>query len=146
MMVLYSVQINNLNDCCKEYSAELFNLPDVVSIATVQQSKEWYEQRQYRVTGSRIYELYTYSGQDWETKSLKYFFPKSLTNKFVKHGIKFESEAREVFTAETGLEVVECGMVISASNPWLGYSPDGIIMEEGKPVALLEIKCLFEGT
>lgn len=78
-------------------------------------------------------------------KSIKYFFAKSFSNKFVKHGIAYESDARETFIAKTSSTVIECGMVISQSNPWLGYSPDGVIFENNVPVALIEIKCLFEG-
>ncbi|KAF2885848.1 hypothetical protein ILUMI_20325, partial [Ignelater luminosus] len=29
------------------------------------------------------------------------------------------------------------------NNNWLGYSPDGVIFENNKPTALLEIKCPF---
>lgn len=58
--------------------------------------------------GSRIYDIYTYSKDDWETKAMKYFYPKSFSNKYVKHGIKYEREAREVFISTTGFEVYEC--------------------------------------
>lgn len=145
MMELASLTPVNDNECCKLLYNRLYSdLPDMY-IMTLQQSKEWHDLRKYRVTGSRVYELFTYSKEDWRMKSLKYFFPKSFTNKFVKHGIKHESDARDVFIKVTGMEVIECGMVISCFNNWLGYSPDGIIIQEEKPAALLEIKCLYKG-
>ncbi|KAJ8912685.1 hypothetical protein NQ315_011045 [Exocentrus adspersus] len=144
-MEISSVQISNQNKCCKERYWNLFSLlPEVIIIIT-QQSQEWHIQRKYRVTGSRIYELYTYSKGDWESKAVKYFHNKSFSNKYTKHGIKYESNAREAFVKQTLFHVVECGMVVSQANPWLGYSPDGIIFEGKRPVALLEIKCLYEG-
>lgn len=32
---------------------------------------------------------------------------------------------------------------MSNLNPWLAYSPDGVIFSDGKPTALLEIKCPY---
>lgn len=37
----------------------------------------WCAERQFRVTGSRCYNLYTYSRNNWEMKAMKYFWPKS---------------------------------------------------------------------
>ena len=34
---------------------------------------------------------------------------------------------------------------MSKLNWWLGYSPDGVIIINGKPSALLEIKCVHKG-
>jgi len=33
--------------------------------------------------------------------------------------------------------------IVSNKNSWLGYSADGVVFEFGKPIKLLEIKCLF---
>ncbi|KAJ8972267.1 hypothetical protein NQ317_004885, partial [Molorchus minor] len=145
MLEISIVEISNTNDCCKEWYSNLFNMLPETIIATTQQSEEWHVQRKYRVTGSRIYELYTYSKNQWEDKSTKYFYSKSFTNKYTKHGILYEGDAKEIFIEQTSFHVVECGMVVSHSNPWLGYSPDGIIFEGNKPIALLEIKCLYKG-
>lgn len=45
----------------------------------------------------------------------------------------------------TGFKVIEFGLITSYSNQWLGYSPDGIAVNDNGPVALLEIKCPYEG-
>lgn len=37
------------------------------------------------------------------------------------------------------------GLIICQKNTWLAYSPDGIIMKNGKPYVLVEIKCPFKG-
>ncbi|XP_044764327.1 uncharacterized protein LOC123320899 [Coccinella septempunctata] len=121
------IRIDYENDCCEPLYGELFSKDAEIIINIPQQSKEWHEQRKYRVTGSRIYELFTYSKNEWENKSKKYFYRGSLHNKYTKHGVKFESEPKEAFIAQTSFHVVDCGMVVSNSNPWLGYSPDGVI-------------------
>lgn len=145
MMELHSLEVHFPSGCCEQLYVELFGSNEESLILSMQQSKSWHDQRKFRVTGSRVYGLYTYSGKDWEKKSIQYFYPKKFTNKFIKHGIKYEAEARDVFKEKSGFMVFECGLLISHFNPWLGYSPDGLIMEEDKPVALLEIKCLYNG-
>jgi hypothetical protein len=42
--------------------------------------------------------------------------------------------------------VVSAGFVICKKFPWLGYSPDGIVVNSsGVPQKLLEIKCPVKG-
>ncbi|XP_050497488.1 uncharacterized protein LOC126892001 [Diabrotica virgifera virgifera] len=139
------ISICNENDCCKVLFSKLFNMTSDTIININQQSKEWHEQRKYRVTGSRIYELYTYSKSEWDNKATRYFYSKGFSNKFTKHGVKYEGDAKDAFVSQTSLQVVDCGMIVSHSNPWLGYSPDGVIFENNRPVALLEVKCLYQG-
>lgn len=148
MMELYGVKVESQKPCCKLFLSNFINNDiDIseISINTPQKTTKWNEMRKFRVTGSRVYELFTYSRDDWDMKAMKYFFPAKINNKYIKHGIEYEATARESFIEFTGACVVDCGMVISHSNEWLGYSPDGIIFEDGKPTALLEIKCIFEG-
>ncbi|KAK9720499.1 YqaJ-like viral recombinase domain [Popillia japonica] len=116
-----------------------------LAIHTAQHSADWGKSRKYRITGSRCYEIYTYSRNEWKTKSIKYFNPVVINNKFVKHGLQYEHAARDLFIKISNMQVVECGIVIPWANRWLGYSPDGIIMHENKPLYLLEIKCIFAG-
>ncbi|KAJ8914902.1 hypothetical protein NQ315_016056, partial [Exocentrus adspersus] len=105
-----------------------------------------HEARKFRITGSRCYEIFTYKGTDWEMKSKKYFWPKSFTNKYIKHGLKYEDAARTAFENKTKMVVAKCGMIISPQNKWLGFSPDGVIIDtNGYSIALLEIKCLYDG-
>lgn len=144
MMEIFSKKVA-LNDCCNEMFQSLCSEDIDSIIRAAQHSPEWLKYRKFRITGSRCYSLYTYSKNDWETKTVKYFYKHSFTNKFVKHGLKWESQARTVFKDQTKSGVFECGMVVSHSNPWLGFSPDGVIMENDRPHQLLEIKCIFEG-
>nr|CAI5867264.1 unnamed protein product [Callosobruchus analis] len=67
-------------------------------------------------------------------------------NIYVKHGQMYEKPARESFISKTGHIVRECGMITSAGDKWLGFSPDGVVLNlDREPIALLEIKCLYSG-
>nr|CAI5841999.1 unnamed protein product [Callosobruchus analis] len=53
---------------------------------------------------------------------------------------------QENFISKTGHIVRECGMITSAGDKWLGFSPDGVVLNlDREPIALLEIKCLYSG-
>lgn len=67
-----------------------------------------------------------------------------VTNTYVKHGILTKKIAREVYSTEKKIICDHCGFHNHGSNPWLGFSPDRIIIEGGKSAELLEIKCPFE--
>ena len=52
-----------------------------------------------------------------------------------------EDEARMKYEAVTGNLVLQTGLVISSSQPWLACSPDGIITGSNRETVALEIKC-----
>lgn len=145
MMELHSYQCDFQLACCQQTYHSILNEHRDELFKTKQNSAPWHNARMYRITGSRCYEIYTYRGTNWKTKANKYFWPKSFTNKFVKHGLKYENTARTAFVSKTGFDVYECGMIIDENNKWLGFSPDGLVLENGTPKALLEIKCLYAG-
>lgn len=146
MMEIYSVESSLVNECCKVQYENLYS-DDINSIYinTKICETEWQKQRKFRITGSRCYQIFTYKQSNWKQKSISYFWPKSFTNKFVRHGIAQEGNARNKYTQITGNLVEETGFIVSSSSPWIGYSPDGVIIDNGKPSKLLEIKCPFIG-
>ncbi|XP_044754717.1 uncharacterized protein LOC123313774 [Coccinella septempunctata] len=104
----------------------------------------WEQERKFRVTGSRCYDLYTYSKNDWEEKCRSYFYPKQFSSVYTRHGIKYEPLARDIFEKTTGLPVLKMGLIMCRSEPWLAYSADGIIFKNDEPYGLLEIKCPYK--
>lgn len=137
-----------LKECCKARINSFLKNVVHLCIETKRSLASWKKERQFRITGSRCYQLQTYSknkNPDWQQKSLKYFYPKEFTNKYVRHGLENEPLARQKYRETTKSTVIECGLVISIENPWIGYTPDGIIFDDKKPVKLLEIKCPFAG-
>ncbi|XP_043472596.1 uncharacterized protein LOC122505181 [Leptopilina heterotoma] len=153
IMNILSREKNNLliRDCCKSFFENHFNVTDSETICneTLYDLMKWKTERQFRITGSRCYKLFTYTSNknpDWKHKSVNYFFPKPFkATEPIKHGLIKEPIAREEYEKFKGVKVIKCGLVVPPQNNWLGYSPDGIIFENGKPTKLIEIKCPFSG-
>ncbi|KAK4871471.1 hypothetical protein RN001_015595 [Aquatica leii] len=129
MMELAHHQIQFVDSCCQDlYLKKLSKHVCKILSETKQSKAEWLLERKFRITGSRIYEIYTYKGQDWSRKSNRYFDPKGFSNKFTEHGLKYEEIALKVFINTTGLSVVNCGIIVNCNQV---------------PEQLLEIKCPF---
>lgn len=53
-------------------------------------------------------------------------------------GVEHEPYAIEAYTKRTGSEVTACGFMVREGDGWsLGYSPDGLVGDDG----LIEVKC-----
>ena len=102
-------------------------------------------ERHSHITGSICYGLYTFTksnrgDEEWLKKFTSTYAPKDFKSDILEHGRVTEEEARNAFRKIINAEIVEVGLVISKLNPWLGYSPDGVLVKNNKPIALLEIK------
>lgn len=138
----------SIEPCCLQLLESLI-ISDPIEICcnTAENHKLWQEERKLRISGSRTYDLFTYtkkSKANWQLKAQKFFWPQAIINKYVNHGIKFEDDARERYSELFEKTVIQCGFVIRSEYQWLGYTPDGIIFENGKPDKLLEIKCVYK--
>ena len=91
----------------------------------------------------RIYGLFTYAKDDWAQKAKTYFWPADVTSKYTVHGLKYESFAREKYIQQEAVNVWEFGLIAARTEPWLAYSPDGIV-KSTESIKLLEIKCPYE--
>lgn len=92
--------------------------------------------------------MYTYTKKkypDWKKKCKDTSTPKAFKTEYTEYGKKTEEEARNAFRKSTNKTVIKIGLVMSRLNLWLAYFPDGVILKDQKPVALLEIKCPFKG-
>ena len=111
--------------CCTEFLKTLNVDTKSLCKETFKNKISWKQERQFRVTGSRCYALYTYTknkAPNWEQKSQQYFYPKAFKKtKAIKHGIKYESSARSAYEKCTGVTVQQIGLVVPEINPWLGY-------------------------
>lgn len=58
-------------------------------------------------------------------------------------GIRYEPVARDLYEASLGddTKIQQCGLIVAKDNAWLAYSPDGVLIKDNEPIALLEIKC-----
>lgn len=67
-------------ECCARISNSLKVNTKSVCEENFKSTASWNKERQFRVTGSRYYVLYTYikyKTANWEQKSQQYFYPKT---------------------------------------------------------------------
>jgi hypothetical protein len=118
----------------------------------IQGSEQWDALRAPRPTGSEYSKIFTGGGKVSGRReaymrqlaiSTKYKMPSFGGNKYTDRGHELEPIAREMFIEKTGLDVREVGFVMS-DHMDTGVSPDGLIYHNGKPIGVIEIKCLNE--
>lgn len=77
----------------------------------------------------------------------QYIEATDISSRAMRFGTDMEQYARELFARQTGLKVYETGCVTHDTIPHFAASPDGIIdNDEGRTIAVLEIKCPKQGT
>ena len=117
-------------------------------MTVLQGSPEWFMQRLGRVTASRLKDVIAKikTGEsaaragyraELVAERLSGKAVEGFCNAEMKWGTDCEPLARAAYEAETGILVVETGMVPHPSIAMTGASPDGLVGAEG----LLEIKC-----
>ena len=110
----------------------------------VQRSKEWFDARRTRITGSIVDTLLgtnpfgNYDDLVCEKADMPVEFK---GNEATAHGIKYEPEAIAKYMQHTGRQVVEMGLTEHHSCPLLAHSPDGISLSIDSDPILLEVKC-----
>jgi hypothetical protein len=58
----------------------------------------------------------------------------------------YEEEALEEYRKFTEEDMVALGLIICKKYLWMGYSPDGVVVDaDGIPTKLIEIKCPLKG-
>ncbi|KAG5877350.1 hypothetical protein JTB14_005150 [Gonioctena quinquepunctata] len=124
-----------------------FTIPNEVTGTKDQNEREkWLSLRRILITASNCKEFFMLAKEKYY-EHLKYhmWFPKpQLRNKFVCHGLKYESEARKSYIESTGNHVETCGLWINPNYLGLGVTPDGIIYDPTTDeYGILEIKCPF---
>lgn len=123
--------------------------------ADIQQGTEaWFALRELRPTASNASRVITATGKDstsWagyvrEMVDAK-IRPRAVReatmwtgNRHTDRGNEMEAVARRVFTERMGLDVAEVGFITRDDGVW-GCSPDGLVLQNEKVVAGLELKC-----
>lgn len=108
-------------------------------LATIGQSSNptWLLERKNRVTASKAHKI-------WRARKpetiLRYFFEAPIFHVNLAYGVALESEARSKYEEITKNQAQEVGLVVRPDFPFLGASPDGIVIENDV-VVVLEIKC-----
>lgn len=146
-----------INDCigtnCSTLQNEFYETHITVSkaqatdvcVQTLHQSASdlWFSERKKRISASRAHSIKTRKKEHEKLAcallNSKCFHGRGLRN--VTFGTKLEQAARKKYTKLYGRTVAGCGLVIHLRQPWLCASPDGIVMVDGRPERVLEIKC-----
>lgn len=122
---------------------------DIASGTCCQTEELWFQERSVKVTGSKIYGLYTYisnKNPNWKKKLDTVFNSSFNGNEATVYGLQCEPVAREKYATFKNVSVVEPGLFSRPELPMVGYSGDGVVEDDsGEPVELLEIKSLVVG-
>lgn len=121
-----------------------------VSHDVAQRSDEWYDLRRGILTASTVGQMLTPTLRLADNDTSRALIAALVAERITGHsepgyvspdmwrGIEEEPRARDLYAEVHGVEVQEVGfMTISAPGWTLGYSPDGLVGDDG----LIEIKC-----
>ncbi len=107
-----------------------------------QGSDVWRRERNLRITASECYKLFTAhknTSTVWSNKIEVYYRPKPDLKNF-KIGRREEINAIPLYEKFTKSKVTKVGSVVHPTCPWLGCSPDGLVVESK---TVIEIKTLM---
>jgi len=136
--------------CPKEYSSQ-YEMAEVdekkwieIALKSAKQSESvsWFTERYVRITcSSKAHDIKTRQ-DNYEQLAMRFQKDrgKGRATDDMLYGLRMESAAKVAFENKTGLKVLNVGLIISLSQPFLACSPDGIIMNQNE-VELIEIKC-----
>lgn len=141
----YSNNINISKDIEKMYTrseAEIIQ----TCIDTLGQSncRQWFIERRHRITASshahrvktRLKDIDSLAEDLLKEKTLK-----GVAKRNCEYGIQNEEIARDCYEKKYNVTVLKCGSVIHRNQSWLLASPDGLVVNNGSVVKVLEIKC-----
>lgn len=109
-----------------------------------QRSDEWKRLRLAKVTGTRVKDAIGANN----LKLIDTLIAEKVSQEIedepflslpMMRGLDYEPVARKDYEKKKDRNVTQVGFITSEKYPWLGYSPDGLIL--GKEVRGLEIKC-----
>ena len=85
--------------------------------------------------------LNTNIGPELSSRSRSTVGPGPITLHGTRHGNTYKPVARELYRNQTNQCVRETGLIVSKTEPWLGYSVDGVVKTADGSMKLLDIKC-----
>ena len=114
-------------------------------------SKDWFLYRAGRITASKFRAAaHTDVSQPSSSHVRSICYPKAFRFSTVatRWGCKHEADARTEYAASRklshqNLSVVDSGLVVPTSHPYLGVSPDGSVSCDCCGLGVIEVKCPF---
>lgn len=125
------------------------NIDKAINISCSTQNQKgpvWLAHRKKRITASVAHPFVTFiknnhTAAEWDKKVYTHLNNKFQGNAATLNGVKGEQKARDLYAKETGQTVIQSGLLVNPRIPWLGYSPDGIIVNK----KIIEVKCPEKG-
>lgn len=146
--MVYSSKLIVLSDSIKLFYDSHIRISneDIISLCseTIDQStsSKWQLARSCRFSASTtVHKIKVRKTKTIESLLEELFFPKQCNLPAMQYGKKNESVARRLYETMLNKQVKEVGVIVSKDQPWLCASPDGIVVEDGCIVGLVEIKC-----
>ncbi|XP_065226268.1 uncharacterized protein LOC135849679 isoform X2 [Planococcus citri] len=123
-----------------------------------QDNIRWKMERQIRITASTAYHLFTYDNEsvskkrtdnEWDIKIGTMAISDRPQTIYMQYGSDHEDVAlalleRKIKSQGGCYLRKECGILVNANLPWIGYSPDAIVKTPNHTF-LVEVKCPFIG-
>lgn len=114
----------------------------------IQGSAEWHQSRLGKVTASRVADVMARTKSGPAASRTNYMMEllcqrltgireDGFTTAAMQRGIDLEPVARSAYEVDTGLMVVECGLIAHPRIEMFAASPDGLVEDSG----MIEIKC-----
>lgn len=121
----------------------------LASNTVTQCEQEWETARKVRITGTKVYPLFTYSRNkkpEWIEKIKKLYESAFKGTPDTLHGLEHEPNARKAYSKKCDVRVIENGVLVHPDLPWLGSSVDGVAVDsQGSAQRVIEIKCIAAG-
>jgi hypothetical protein len=129
----YQYYVHNLN----------MDREEVIKVAcrTIRQSQdpEWHTIRKFRISSTKAHRIFRRRA-DLPKLAHDLKKPQTFCTEGMRYGLRMEGVAKRLFCKQFKRRVIDSGVIVSSTDPWLCASPDGVVMFENE-VSLLEIKC-----
>ena len=109
-----------------------------------QKTPEWYQERAVRLTGSNWYNIL--KGKEKPSGLIGCRHGSKFSEMCKAYGDRYEKAALrsvQTFLNPSGLRIGEAKFYIPQSHPFLGATPDGIIVKDNDIDSVVEVKCPY---
>lgn len=106
------------------------------------QCKEWHQARRFRLSASsNIHSIKIRSRKTIEKLVHDILYPCKVDNDSTNYGLSHEDKAKERYEQLSCCQVKKVGVIVSNKQPWLCASIDGVVVEDGCVIKIVEFKC-----
>ena len=109
-----------------------------------QKTPEWYQERAVRLSGSNWYNIL--KGKEKPSGLIGRRHGSKFSEMCKAYGDRYEKAALrsvQTFLNPSGLRIEEAKFYIPKSHPFLGATPDGIIVKDNDIDSVVEVKCPY---